>query len=120
MQELEDKHSGEALVTAQASLAAAHNQVAQLHTQLHQAQASAAAMSNAEARVSQLQGQLQQQHAAHEEQATAVAALTAGLDQERASWQEERQGLLGRVKVLGPPMSHGLLNLDFIQFCCCQ
>lgn len=99
LQDLEDKHSGEALDIAQANLAAAHDQVSQLHTQLQQAQAHASAMSNAEAQVSQLQSQLQLQHTANDEQATAVAALTAGVEGERSTWQAERLGLLGRAKV---------------------
>ncbi|KAL0021823.1 hypothetical protein WJX77_004862 [Trebouxia sp. C0004] len=49
VQDLEEKCSGEALIVAQASTAAAHDQVSQLRTQLQQAQARASAMSNAEA-----------------------------------------------------------------------
>ncbi len=99
MQDLEDRCSGEALNVAQANLAAAHDQVSQLHTQLQQAQARASAMSNAEAQVSQLQAQLQLQRSANKDKATAVAALTAGVQQERDSWQQERLTLLGRAKV---------------------
>ncbi len=99
MQDLEDRCSGEALTVAQANLAAAHDQVSQLHTQLQQAQARASAMSNAEAQVSQLQAQLQLQRSANKDKATAVAALTAGVQQERDSWQQERLTLLGRAKV---------------------
>ncbi|DBA78046.1 TPA: hypothetical protein ACH3X2_008022 [Trebouxia sp. C0005] len=98
VQDLEDRCSGEALTVAQANLAAAHDQVSQLHMQLQQAQARASAMSNAEAQVSQLQAQLQLQRSANEDKATAVAALTAGVQQERDSWQQERLTLLGRAK----------------------
>jgi len=99
VQDLEDKFSGEALAVAQANLAAAYDQVSQLHTQLQQAQARASAMSTAETQVSQLQAQLQLQRSANEDKATAVAALTAGVQQERDSWQQERLTLLGRAKV---------------------
>lgn len=113
-QDLEDKVSGQALDTAQAHLAAAHDQVAKLQTQLHQAQARAAGMTIAEAQVTQLRSQLQQQQAITEDQATAVAALTGGFDQERASWQEERSSLLARVKVAVP----SLLWRNLLLLCC--
>ena len=106
MQDSEDRCSGEALTVAQANLAAAHDQVSQLHTQLQQAQARASAMSNAEAQVSHLQAQLQLQRSANEDKATAVAALTAGVQQERDSWQQERLTLLGRAKVTKAFFAH--------------
>ena len=107
VQELEEKHSSEALDVAQTNLVAAHDQISQLHTQLQQALANCASISHAEAQVSQLQAQLQQQQAASAAQATAVAALTEGFDQERGSWQTERQSLLGRAKVID---AHALLE----------
>lgn len=100
MQDLEDRCSGEALTVAQANLAAAHDQVSQLHTQLQQAQARASAMSNAEAQVSHLQAQLQLQRSANEDKAT------AGVQQERDSWQQERLTLLGRAKVTKAFFAH--------------
>ena len=100
MQDLEDRCSGEALTVAQANLAAAHDQVSQLHTQLQQARARASAMSNAEAQVSHLQAQLQLQRSANEDKAT------AGVQQERDSWQQERLTLLGRAKVTKAFFAH--------------
>ena len=100
MQDLEDRCSGEALTVAQANLAAAHDQVSQLHTQLQQAQARASAMSNAEAQVSHLQAQLQLQRSANEDKAT------AGVQQERDSWQQERLTLLGRATVTKAFFAH--------------
>lgn len=100
---------------AQANLAAAHDQVSQLHTQLQQAQAHASTMSGAEAQVSQLQSQLQLQRTANDEQATAVAALTAGVEGERSTWQAERLSLLGRAKVTNEHLTllaHAIMTLE--------
>ena len=98
-QDLEDKVSGHALDTARTDLATAHEQVAQLQSQLHEAQARCSSMTQAEAQVRQLRSELQQQQATAQEQSTAVAALTGGFDQECASWQAERNSLLARAKV---------------------
>jgi len=123
VQDLEDRCSGEALTVAQANLAATHDQVSQLHTQLQQAQTRASAMSNAEAQVSQLQAQLQLQRSANEDNATAVAALTAGVQQERDSWQQERLTLLGRAKVTNtclciPRNAHTIMFVHaYVQMC---
>ena len=84
---------------AEANLAAAHHQIAQLQSQLRQEQTRAAQVTHLKAQATQLRTQLQQQLLAAEEQATAAAALSGGFDQERASWQEERSSLLTRAKV---------------------
>ena len=99
MQELEEKHSNEALDIAHANLTAAHDHVSQLHSQLQQAQAKAAGVTHAEAQISQLQARLQQETFVSGKQATAVAELTNSLEEERTRWQQERQSLLGRAKV---------------------
>ncbi|KAL3153195.1 hypothetical protein ABBQ38_011946 [Trebouxia sp. C0009 RCD-2024] len=97
-QDLEDKVSGQAADSAEANLAAAHNQIAQLQSQLHQEQTRAGHVTHLEAQATQLRRQLQQQLLATEEQATAAAALSVGFDQERASWQEERSSFLTGAK----------------------
>lgn len=97
---MEEKVSGQALDSAEANLAAAHDQIAQLQSQLHQEQTRAGHVTHLEAQATQLCKQLEQQLLATEEQATHVAALSGGFDQERASWQEERGSLLIQAKVV--------------------
>ncbi|KAL3142091.1 hypothetical protein ABBQ32_004712 [Trebouxia sp. C0010 RCD-2024] len=107
-QDLEEKVSGQALDSAEANLAAAHDQIAQLQSQLHQEQTRAGHVTHLEAQATQLCKQLEQQLLATEEQATHVAALSGGFDQERASWQEERGSLLIQAKVAADAESSSL------------